>query len=184
MAGFVDSYHDIYNFSREKIEQDLHVVLDYYLNELDKFDVQNIDLLDQAKSFVERKQKREAFLKSLDSEHKRIVDEILENHRKHRKYILAKSEDVMSDTEKRIRELIEQFRININRNEMGREAIKGYNKCKDNDQAFIEHKKGSLFPRKYIDPHLIVMERKEHVEDLEREIKKIEEQESYRNEIY
>jgi len=28
------------------------------------------------------------------------------------------------------------------------------------------------------------MERKEHVEDLEREIKKIEEQESYRNDIY
>ena len=39
MAGFVDSYYDIYNFSREKIEQDLHVVLDYYLNELDKFNV-------------------------------------------------------------------------------------------------------------------------------------------------
>jgi hypothetical protein len=28
------------------------------------------------------------------------------------------------------------------------------------------------------------MERKEHIEDLEKEIKKIEEQESYRNEIY
>lgn len=41
-----------------------------------------------------------------------------------------------------------------------------------------------LFPRKYIDPHLIIMERKEHIEDLEKEIKKIEEQESYRNEIY
>jgi polyhydroxyalkanoate synthesis regulator phasin len=141
-------------------------------------------LLDQAKSFVERKQKREAFLKSLDSEHKRIVDEILENHRRHRKNILAKSEDVMSDTEKRIRELIDQFKIRINRSEMGKEAIKGYNKCKDNDQAFIEHKKGALFPRKYIDPHSILMERKEHIEDLEREIKKIEEQESYRNDIY
>jgi len=92
MAGFVDSYHDIYNFSKEKIEQDLHVVLDYYLNDLDKFDVQNIDLLDQAKSFVERKKKREAFLKSLDSEHKRIVDEILENHARHRKNIMSKSD--------------------------------------------------------------------------------------------
>jgi len=28
------------------------------------------------------------------------------------------------------------------------------------------------------------MERKEHIEDLEKEIKKIEEQESYRNDIY
>jgi hypothetical protein len=46
---------------------------------------------------------------------------------------MAKSEDLMSDTEKRIRELIEKFKIFINRNEMGKEAIKGYNKCKDND---------------------------------------------------
>jgi|LauGreDrversion4_2_1035121.scaffolds.fasta_scaffold93557_3 hypothetical protein len=65
----------------------------------------------------------------------------------------------MSDTEKIIRELIEKFRIYINRSEMGKEAIKGYNKCKDNDLAFIEHKKGVLFPRKYIDPHTIIMER-------------------------
>ena len=44
-------------------------MLDYYLNDLDSFDVMNIDLLDQAKTFVERKKKREDFMLSLDSEH-------------------------------------------------------------------------------------------------------------------
>jgi len=90
----------------------------------------------------------------------------------------------MSDTEKVMRELIEKFKIVINRSEMGREAIKGYNKCKDNDQAFITHKKGELFPRKYIDPHSVIMERQEHIDLLERQIKRIEEQEDYRNDIY
>ena len=81
MGGFVDSYTDIYNFSREKIEKELHVILDYYLNDLENFDVLNINLVDNAKSFVERKNKREAYLKSLDPERKRIVEEILENYR-------------------------------------------------------------------------------------------------------
>ena len=74
MSGFIDSYYDIYMFSREKIEQELHVILDFYLNDLDSFDVLNIDLVDHAKSFVERKNKREAHLKALDPEHKRIVE--------------------------------------------------------------------------------------------------------------
>ena len=43
----------------------------------------------------------------------------------------------MTDTEKTIKELIETHKIRINRKEMGKEAIKGYNKCKDNDLAFI-----------------------------------------------
>lgn len=133
MSGFIDSYHDIYNFSREKIEQECHVVLDYYLNDFERFDVKNIDLLDSAKTFVERKRKREAFLKSLDSEHHRIVEEIMENHRKHRKNIMAKSEDISSETEKSLIELIERFGIKINRTEVAKEMMKGYNKCKDND---------------------------------------------------
>lgn len=106
MGGFVDSYFDIYMFSREKIEQELHVILDFYLNDLDSFDVLNIDLVDQAKSFVERKSKREAHLKALDPEHKRIVDEILENHRRHRRNLLAKEDNMMSDVEKEVVGLI------------------------------------------------------------------------------
>lgn len=61
MGGFVNSYQDIFSFSREKIEQELHVILDYYLNDLDKFDVLNVDLMDDAKTFIERKNKREAY---------------------------------------------------------------------------------------------------------------------------
>ena len=107
MGAFVDSYHDIYNFSREKIEQDLHVVLDFYLNDLDAFDVLDIDLVDHARTFVERKLKREAHLKALDPEHKRIVEEILENHRKHRRALTSKEDNLMTETEKEAHRLIE-----------------------------------------------------------------------------
>lgn len=110
MGGFIDSYHDIYCFSREKIEQELHVILDFYLNDLDNFDVLNIDLVDNAKTFVERKKRREAYLKELDPEHKRIVEEILENHRKHRRTVAAEDGGmVLSDTEKEVRALIDKY---------------------------------------------------------------------------
>lgn len=117
MGGFVDSYHDIFLFSREKIEQELHVILDFYLNDLDNFDVMNIDLVDNAKTFVERKTKRDIFLKKLDPEHRRVVEEILENHRKHRRNLLSKEEDVMSDVEKEVKSLIDKYKIIINRRE-------------------------------------------------------------------
>jgi hypothetical protein len=115
MGGFVDSYYDIYMFSREKIEQELHVILDFYLNDLESFDVLNIDLVDHAKSFVERKNKRQEYLKEMDPEHKRIVEDILENHRRHRRILTAKEDNVMSDKEKEVRALIEKFHIFINR---------------------------------------------------------------------
>jgi diphthamide synthase (EF-2-diphthine--ammonia ligase) len=151
----MESYHDIFNFSKEKIEQELHIVLDYYLNDLDKFDVMNIDLLDQARTFVERKKKREEFMKSLDSEHQRIVDEIIESLKKHKKNV-GGEDIVMSEQEKEVREIAERFGIKVNRVAMGKESHKGYNKCKDNDNAFIFHKKGSLFPKKgFLEPHEI-----------------------------
>ena len=67
VGDFIDSYYDIFCFSREKIEQELHVVLDFYLNDLDNFDVLNIDLVDNAKTFVERKTKRETVAKELEN---------------------------------------------------------------------------------------------------------------------
>jgi hypothetical protein len=91
------------------------VILDFYLNDLESFDVLNIDLVDHAKSFVERKNKRQEYLKEMDPEHKRIVEDILENHRRHRRILTAKEDNVMSDKEKEVRALIEKFHIFINR---------------------------------------------------------------------
>ena len=54
------------------------------------------------------------------------------------------------------------------------ESEKGYNKCKDNHYAFLQHKQGSLFPRKGVmDQYVIEKERKEAVEMLEKRIKEI-----------
>lgn len=146
-------------------------MLDFYLNDLDSFDVMNIDLLDQAKSFVERKKKREDFLQSMDSEHQRIVDEIIENLKNHKKNV-GGDDLIMSEGEKEVRAIIEKYGIRINRAEMGKERHKGYNKCKDNDAAFITYKKGSLFPRRgYVEPYEIAKERQEMLEDVERRIK-------------
>ena len=185
MGEFVDSVYDIYCFSKEKIEKELHIILDYYLNDLDNFDVLNIDLVDQAKTFVERKTKRENQMKEQDPEHKRIVEEILENHRKNRSSILAKDENVMTDTEKEVKQLIEKFNIIINRQYLSVESKKGYNKCKDNNLAFIQHKKGTLFPKKgVVEQYEIEKERKEALDDLNHRIKLIEEDEPHRKEVY
>lgn len=150
-------------------------MLDYYLNDLDNFDVMNIDLLDQAKSFVERKKKREEFMLSLDSEHQRIVDEIIEGLKNHKKNI-GNDDIIMNENEKEVKALAEKYGIKINRFKMSEESRKGYNKCKDNDQAFIFHKKGSLFPRRgFVEPYQIAEERQEIIEDCEKRIRLIEE---------
>ena len=115
MGGFVDSYYDIFCFSKEKIEQELHVILDFYLNDLDHFDVLNIDLVDNAKTFVERKKKREAYLKSLDPGRKRVVEEILENYRKNRRSLVSKEDNLLTDQEKEVFALIDKFKIFVNR---------------------------------------------------------------------
>ena len=84
-----------------------------------------------------------------------------------------------------MRAIVEKYGIRINRAEMGKERHKGYNKCKDNDAAFITYKKGSLFPRRgYVEPYEIAKERQEMLEDVERRIKQIEEGKMYRKEIY
>lgn len=144
----------------------------------------NIDLLDQAKSFVERKKKREEFMQSLDSEHQRIVEEIIENLKRHKKN-LGGDEIIMSENEKDVKGLAEKYGIKINRMLMSKERHKGYNKCKDNDLAFIFHKKGSLFPRRgYVEPYQIAIQRQELLDDLEKRIRQIDESKMYRKEIY
>jgi hypothetical protein len=110
-------------------------------------------------------------MQSLDSEHQRIVDEIIENLKRHKKNV-GGDEIIMSENEKDVKELAERYKISINRVLMSKERHKGYNKCKDNDQAFIFHKKGSLFPRRgYVEPYEIAQERQEMIEDVEKRIR-------------
>ena len=92
---------------------------------------------------------------------------------------------IMSEGEKEVRAIVEKYGIRVNRAEMGKERHKSYNKCKDNDAAFITYKKGSLFPRKgYVEPYEIALERQEMIEDVERRIKQIDEGKMYRKEVY
>jgi hypothetical protein len=110
-------------------------------------------------------------MQSLDSEHQRIVDEIIENLKRHKKNV-GGDEIIMSENEKDVKGLAERYKISINRVLMSKERHKGYNKCKDNDQAFIFHKKGSLFPRRgYVEPYEIAQERQEMIEDVEKRIR-------------
>jgi hypothetical protein len=51
---------------------------------------------------VERKKKREEFLQSLDNEHQRIVDEIIENLKRHKKN-LGGDEIIMNENEKDVK---------------------------------------------------------------------------------
>lgn len=99
MGGFVKQYQDIFSFSREKIEKEMHVILDYYLNDVDRFDVLNVDLVNDAKTFNERKNKREAYHNTFDPKHTAAVELILENHRTHKK-LVHEGPPKMTDEEK------------------------------------------------------------------------------------
>jgi hypothetical protein len=167
----------------------LHIILDYYLNDLDNFDVLNIDLVDQAKTFVERKTRREAHLKALDPDHKRLIEEILQSHTKHRSSMGTQggnsSDIIMSDAEREVRALIEKYAIIVNRKKLGEESLKGYNKCKDNVLAFIQHKKGTLFPRRgVLDAYQIEQGRRIVFDEIQSTIKKIDEDQPHRKEVY
>lgn len=69
---------------------------------------------------------------SLDSEHQRIVEEIIESLKNHKKNI-GGDDIIMNENEKDVKALAEKYGIKINRVLMSKERHKGYNKCKDND---------------------------------------------------
>ncbi len=71
-------------------------------------------------------------MQSLDSEHQRIVEEIIESLKNHKKSI-GGDDIIMSENEKDVKALAEKYGIKINRVLMSKERHKGYNKCKDND---------------------------------------------------
>ena len=80
---------------------------------------------------------------------------------------------------------MEKYKIIINRRQQAEEGIKGYNKCKDNKLAFIQHKKGTLFPRKgVVDPYDIMMERRNVIEEAEKMIKRLEAEQLHSKEVY
>lgn len=56
-------------------------------------------------------------------------------------------DNYVSNTEKELKDIMEQYRISINRQKMKEEGNKGFNKCKDNKKAFFDYKKGKLFLR-------------------------------------
>lgn len=66
---------------------------------------------------------------------------------KNKKTVVNGDEDFLTAIEKQVREIIDKFRIKVNRDLMKEEIKKGFNKCKDNNLAFFEYKLGKLFPR-------------------------------------
>ena len=65
MRDFIEGYVDIYNFTKEKIENDLKVILEYFYENSSKFDVGNINLMDEALTYQEEKE-RKVSLKQLE----------------------------------------------------------------------------------------------------------------------
>lgn len=48
MHEFVKSYSDIYSFTKEKIDSELRVIIQYFYANSTKFNVNNVDLVDEA----------------------------------------------------------------------------------------------------------------------------------------
>jgi len=54
MRSFIDSYGDIFNFSKEKIDNELSMILEYFYANSNNINLKNVDLVDDALTFHER----------------------------------------------------------------------------------------------------------------------------------
>jgi hypothetical protein len=96
MRSFIDSYGDIFNFSKEKIDTELTMILHYFYANSNKINLKNVDLVDDALTFHERKEKKVKFKASEIQEHTRVVNEIIQNLKKNKLNTRGGSEEYVS----------------------------------------------------------------------------------------
>jgi hypothetical protein len=89
MQNFLNSYKDIYDFSKGRITQELQVLIEYYYSGLKKFDSNNIDLIEEAIEYKEQKERTEKLKATIDAHHLKVVHDILHNLKKHKKLIIS-----------------------------------------------------------------------------------------------
>ncbi|CDW86001.1 UNKNOWN [Stylonychia lemnae] len=173
MKSFIDSYGDIFSFSKEKIDNELKMILQYFYANSNKINLKNVDLVDDALSFHERREKNHQYKVSDLQEHTKVVNEIITNLKKNNLKTHSGSDEYVSQTEKEVRGIMDRYRIQINRSKMKNEGNKGVNKCKDNKKAFYEYKLGRLFLRTMEqDNYEQDQERKKLVQRVARKLKK------------
>ena len=148
-------------------------IVEFFYHNSNNFNIKNVDLVDEALSLQERKQRYHSQQYLEQREQSKLVNEIINNLRKNKISLGGRVEEYVSSTEKEIKEIMNKFRIKINRQEMKDENNKGVNKCKDNKKAFFEYKLGKLFLRnKELDPYEQDQERKRLVQKVTRKLKK------------
>mgnify|MGYP001806931368 CR=1 FL=1 len=108
-------YKDLYDFSKIKIDSELGVILKYYYANIAKFNVKSVDLMDDALKYQERLEKLQQIKKSSDHEHAQLVEEIIVSIEKNKRNKIMSEEEFMSVTEKQVRDIIDKFRIKVNR---------------------------------------------------------------------
>lgn len=84
MKEFVDGYQDIFNFQKDKIETELRTILEFYYHNSSKFDIKNVDLVDDALSYHERMEKYNSLQSQEQREHTKLVNEIINNMKKNK----------------------------------------------------------------------------------------------------
>ena len=57
MSDFVDNYKDIYDFTKDKIEQELQTIIEYFYAEPEQFNVNSVDIVEEALNYQEKKEK-------------------------------------------------------------------------------------------------------------------------------
>lgn len=77
MGKFIDTYKDIYDFSHERINAELGILMDYYHAMNQRFDVKNVDLMDDAVRYHERIEKLANMKTKEEEEHTKLVEEII-----------------------------------------------------------------------------------------------------------
>lgn len=57
MKNFIDSYSDIFSFSKDKIDIELKMILEYFYANSSNINLKNVDLVDEALSYHEKMEK-------------------------------------------------------------------------------------------------------------------------------
>ena len=87
--------------------------MEFYYANSKNFNVKNVDLVEEAICYQEKKEKFEELKKQTDENHNKAVREIIESLRRNKEAELTE-EDYMSATAKEVRAIMEKYHFQVN----------------------------------------------------------------------
>lgn len=114
MKEFIKGYLDIYNFTKEKIENELRVIVEYFYENSARFNVNNIDIIDEALTHQEQKERKESLKELEQQQHTKLVNQIIRNLLRKKLDNNLNFENYFLNTERELKEIMDKYKIKIN----------------------------------------------------------------------